>query len=209
MTFGVMTATLRNYYPTYGFDYTFEYNDFYIYQKIMFNLFIATYGVYIFAILIHSLANISLIDKIDPLISFFFGMMFGVGLILSGMCRRTKIINFLTLNENWDPSLIFVMASAVSINLVAFNLILKRKSPLLCTDFSVPTRKDINYGIIIGPALFGIGWGLTGFCPGPALANMALLPQAGIVVVFTAIGQVAMRSLLNSWNAGSLKLHNH
>lgn len=200
MTFGVVTATFRSFYPVYRDDYTFKSEDFSIYQDVIFYFFMTIYAVYIVVIFKNSVSNSSRQDKMDPVFSFIIGMMFGIGLVLSGMCRRSKILRFLTLRDGWDPSLAFVMASAVTINFVAFKIIMKKKSPLICSHFSVPSRKDIDFGIIFGPILFGIGWGLTGFCPGPALANMVILPQAGLMVPLIAIGQVATKALLDRLN---------
>ncbi|MFM1824887.1 MAG: hypothetical protein RI888_474 [Pseudomonadota bacterium] len=107
------------------------------------------------------------------IISLLVGMIFGVGLILAQMTNPSKIIGFLTFGENWDPSLLFVMASAVFISFFAFSLAKKKNKTLLNLDFEIPKRTDIDSFLIVGSALFGIGWGMVGFCPAPAIVSLA------------------------------------
>lgn len=105
-------------------------------------------------------------------VSFFVGFLFAIGLAVAGMTQPQKIIAFLD-PWNWDPSLIFVMAGAVGIHIIAYPIVRRRASPLLTTKWHVPDRKDVTPRLILGSMLFGIGWGLGGFCPGPALASIA------------------------------------
>lgn len=105
-------------------------------------------------------------------VSFFVGFLFSLGLTLSGMTQPQKVIGFLDLHA-WDPSLLFVMLGAVGVHILAYPLIRRRSSPLLDTKWHVPTRKDITPRLVLGSALFGIGWGLGGLCPGPALTSIA------------------------------------
>ncbi len=97
------------------------------------------------------------------------GVLFALGLGISGMTQPTKVIGFLDILGDWDPSLIFVMGGAVGINLVLYRLTMKRPEPLLEDAFVIPSRRHINARLVGGAALFGIGWGLSGYCPGPAL----------------------------------------
>ncbi len=97
------------------------------------------------------------------------GVLFALGLGISGMTQPTKVIGFLDVLGDWDPSLIFVMGGAVSINLLLYRLTMKRARPLLEDAFVIPSRRHINARLVCGAALFGIGWGLSGYCPGPAL----------------------------------------
>jgi len=101
------------------------------------------------------------------------GLIFGAGLAVSGMTQADKVINFLDLTDNWDPSLMFVMVGAIGIHLVLFRLILQRESPLFATRFGVPSRTDIDMRLVGGSAIFGIGWAVGGYCPGPGLVSMA------------------------------------
>lgn len=102
------------------------------------------------------------------------GLLFGLGLGYSQMIDPEKVIGFLDLFGAWDPTLAFVMGGAVAVTLVTFRFILKRPHPILGSKFYVPTRQDIDRPLVIGSALFGIGWGLGGYCPGPAIAALVL-----------------------------------
>lgn len=100
------------------------------------------------------------------------GILFSLGLGLSGMMDPKKVLGFLDVTRTWDPSLAFVMGGALVITVVTFRFILKRKAPVCEQNFALPTAKDITSRLVIGSALFGIGWGLAGLCPGPAIANI-------------------------------------
>jgi len=109
----------------------------------------------------------------SAIISLLVGIIFGVGLIIAEMTNPSKIIGFLTFGENWDPSLLFVMASAVFISSFTFNFIKQNNKTLLNLDFEIPKRTDIDLSLIAGASLFGIGWGVVGFCPAPAIVSLA------------------------------------
>jgi uncharacterized membrane protein YedE/YeeE len=104
----------------------------------------------------------------------FAGLLFGTGLILSGMANPAKVQNFLDLFGTWDPSLAFVMGGAIMVNMPGFWLVQKRTKPLFHDVFHLPTRTDFDTRLVVGAATFGIGWGLGGFCPGPALTALPL-----------------------------------
>lgn len=97
------------------------------------------------------------------------GALFAVGLAISGMTQPSKIVGFLDIAGHWDASLAFVMVGAIAVHFVAYRLIRRRSAPLFDTKFHVPTRKDVEPRLVLGAALFGVGWGLGGFCPGPGL----------------------------------------
>ena len=105
--------------------------------------------------------------------SFLAGIIFALGLGISGMTRPIKVIDFLDFFENWDPSLAFVMIGAIAVYFLANRRRLTMLSPLLAAKFAIPTRSDLDASLIIGAAIFGVGWGLGGFCPGPAIASLA------------------------------------
>jgi uncharacterized membrane protein YedE/YeeE len=107
------------------------------------------------------------------LISLVCGLLFGAGLALAGMTRPQKVLGFLDVAGHWDPSLIFVLGGAVAIATVAFHFILQRRSPLLAPSFDLPTSKSIDSKLVVGALIFGVGWGLSGYCPGPAVAQLA------------------------------------
>ena len=102
------------------------------------------------------------------------GILFGLGLALSGMTDTNKVIGFLDVTGSWDPDLIWVMASAVLVSAGLTPLILRRARPLLAGSFSVPVTSDIDRQLIVGAVIFGCGWGLLGYCPGPAIAALPL-----------------------------------
>lgn len=130
-------------------------------------------------------------ERYDPIVSFVVGGIFGMGLLVSGMCRRTKIRDFLSLGDGWDPSLMFVLLAAVSINFLTFRLILKHsKAPLLGKECQLPKKKTIDWQVIVGPAIFGLGWGISGFCPGPGMVNLFLTTHCGVYIVALAVGQM-------------------
>jgi hypothetical protein len=116
-------------------------------------------------------------EAMQTLLAFLAGLLFGAGLTVSQMIAPPKILDFLDFagiaRGTWDPSLALVMAGALLVTYVGYRLTLLRNSPLLAPSFALPTRKDIDFRLIAGSALFGLGWGMVGFCPGPALAALA------------------------------------
>lgn len=125
------------------------------------------------------------------------GLVFGFGLALSQMTDPAKVIGFLDISGNWDPTLLLVMGGAVLVTLVSFRFILRRAHPVFDTQFHLPTRRDINVRLIGGAALFGIGWGLAGLCPGPAIAAIALgVWQPLVFVAGMALGMLVFRYIL-------------
>jgi uncharacterized membrane protein YedE/YeeE len=122
------------------------------------------------------------------LASFLCGLVFGAGLLISGMTQTGKVLGFLDIFGAWDATLAFVMAGAVAVASIGFALARRRGTPILAAQLSWPTRKDIDAPLVIGAILFGIGWGLVGLCPGPALVNLASLslPVIAFVVAMAA-----------------------
>lgn len=115
------------------------------------------------------------------------GAMFGVGLLLSGMTRPDKVLGFLDVTGRWDPSLAFVMVGAIGVHAIAYRLIRRRPSPLLDTRFHWPPDHGLDRRLLAGAALFGVGWGLAGFCPGPALVAAATGASSALVFVTAMI----------------------
>ena len=111
------------------------------------------------------------------------GALFAVGLALSGMTRPAKVVGFLDLAGDWDASLAFVMMGAIAVHFVAYRVVLRRPAPLFDVRFHLPTRKDIDLRLVLGAALFGVGWGLGGYCPGPGLVSAAAGSLGAIVFV--------------------------
>lgn len=133
----------------------------------------------------------------SALTSFISGIVFALGLGISGMTRPIKIIGFLDFFGNWDASLAFVMIGAIGVYFVAYRLSRTMRSPILSAKFLIPNRSDIDLRLIIGAAVFGAGWGLSGFCPGPAIT--ALASGAAPVVVF--VTAMAAGIYLHGWFA--------
>lgn len=117
-------------------------------------------------------------------LSFFVaGLVFAVGLVVAGMTQPAKIVSFLDFAGNWDPSLAFVMGGAIAVHAVAYRFIMKRQSPLFAPKFLVPNRNDIDVPLVLGSALFGIGWGLGGYCPGPAITSAGAVSSSALLFV--------------------------
>ena len=112
------------------------------------------------------------------------GLLFGIGLILSGMTDPGKVTGFLDLAGKWDPSLALVMAGAIAVSVIPFHLASRRSTALLGGPIRLPTRSDIDRRLVLGSLVFGAGWGLAGYCPGPALAS--LLSGSAKPVIFVA-----------------------
>ena len=115
---------------------------------------------------------------------FLLGVLFAVGLCISGMTQPGKVLAFLDVFGVWDPALMCVMGGAVAVNFVGYRLAMGQPHPLLAARFDVPTRRDVDVQLVGGAALFGLGWGLAGFCPGPAI--VALASGSSDVLVFVA-----------------------
>ena len=111
------------------------------------------------------------------------GFIFGLGLTVSSMTNPAKVIGFLDITDNWDPSLMFVMLGAIAISAPFFYLLRNKTKPLFDLNFEIPTKKNIDKKLILGASIFGIGWGIVGFCPGPAIASLALLKPVSIMFV--------------------------
>lgn len=123
-------------------------------------------------------------ERLQLLFSLIAGTLFGLGLAVSQMVNPAKVIGFLDIAGAWDPTLAFVMGGALAVAVPAFRLTLKRPHPFFATRFSLPTRRDLEPRLVGGAALFGVGWGLAGFCPGPAIT--ALVTGLAPVFVFVA-----------------------
>lgn len=127
------------------------------------------------------------------------GLLFGLGLTISGMVNPGKIIAFLDVAGNWDPSLILVMAAGLSVTVVSFRFILKQDKPLLEEKFYLPTKTAIDTRLVLGAVLFGLGWGLAGLCPGPALVGIVTLNSSVILFVGSMVlGMLIHRGFMSS-----------
>ena len=133
------------------------------------------------------------------LASFVCGLIFGFGLLISGMTQPSKVLGFLDIFGRWDPTLSFVMAAALIISGIGFALLRQRNRPVLAAQHQWPTRTDVDRPLVVGSVLFGIGWGLVGLCPGPALVNLAdLMPSVMVFVLAMAAGMMT-KDLWDRW----------
>lgn len=114
------------------------------------------------------------------------GILLGVGLVLSGMTRPEKVIGFLDVGGAWDPSLAFVMLGAIAVHFVAYRWVRRRKAPLFAEKFGIPSRRDIDVKLLLGAGVFGVGWSMGGYCPGPGIVSLAS-GSAGSVVFVAAM----------------------
>lgn len=117
------------------------------------------------------------------LTSFLVGLLFAAGLGVSGMTQPQKVVGFLDLFGQWNPALAFVMIGAIGFHALFYPIITKRRSPILTDQFHLPTSKDLNARLLLGAALFGAGWGLGGFCPGPGIVSLASGSSSSFVFV--------------------------
>jgi len=128
------------------------------------------------------------------LASFACGLLFGLGLTLSGMTQPAKVLGFLDVLGAWDPTLAFVMASALAVTGIGFALV-RRSQPVLAPQCQWPTRTGLDRNLVAGSLLFGAGWGLVGLCPGPALANLATLSVPVIIFVIAMAAGMMLHDL--------------
>ena len=124
------------------------------------------------------------------------GLVFGIGLIVSGMANPAKVLGFLDLEGEWDPSLACVMGGAVAIGLIAFRLAGRRTVSLLGEPLRMPASSTIDRRLIVGSAVFGIGWGVAGYCPGPALASLATGEFKPLLFVLAMVAGMAVFELV-------------
>ncbi len=119
-------------------------------------------------------------------VAFFAGAVFAVGLVLAGMTQPTKVIGFLDVGGAWDPTLAFVMAGAIAAHIGGLWLTSRRTTPLFASAFVLPKRTDLDAQLLLGAGVFGVGWGLAGYCPGPALVSLGSGADSALVFVVAA-----------------------
>ncbi|GEP03806.1 YeeE/YedE family protein [Methylobacterium oxalidis] len=131
--------------------------------------------------------------------AFTVGLLFGIGLLVSGMANPAKVLAFLDVTGRWDPSLAFVMAGAVAVSAAGYRVARRRGRPVLAPRLEIPTRRDLDPRLLVGAALFGVGWGLVGLCPGPALTILSVVPApAPTFVAAMAVGMLMFRLVPSS-----------
>ncbi len=131
-------------------------------------------------------------------IAFVAGLVFGIGLLLSGMADPAKVLGFLDLAGSWDPSLALVMVGAIAVATIGFAVARRRTTSLLGTPIQLPTKRSIDRRLVVGSTLFGAGWGLAGFCPGPALVALGMGQGKAIVFVVAMLAGMGLFELIES-----------
>lgn len=126
------------------------------------------------------------------------GLVFGVGIVISGMANPAKVLNFFDIFGNWDPSLVLVMASALGVTFIGYRFVLKRPAPKFDRTFHLPARKDIDAPLLVGSALFGIGWGIAGFCPGGAIPALGSGETSPLIFVAAMVAGILAATALRS-----------
>ena len=119
----------------------------------------------------------------NKIVSLLCGIIFGIGLVISEMINPAKVLGFLNIFKEWDPSLAFVMIGALFVSTPMFHLFKNKNKPVFASNFSIPTNKKLDNKLIIGSIFFGAGWGLIGLCPGPAITSIALLNTSSAIFV--------------------------
>lgn len=132
------------------------------------------------------------------LTEFLIGLLFGLGLILSGMSDPGKVLGFLDLAGAWDPSLLFVMGGAIAVSVLAFAFARRRTHAFLGDAMQLPTAADVDRRLVVGSLVFGVGWGLVGFCPGPAVVALGAGHWQALVFTVAMLAGLA----LHQWTAG-------
>ncbi len=135
------------------------------------------------------------------ILTYITGVVFGLGIVISGMANPAKVLNFFDIAGTWDPSLAFVMGGALTVTAIGYRLILGRSAPALDTRFHLPTATLLDARLIGGSAVFGVGWGIAGFCPGGALpalgtGNINVLMFVGAMIVGIVLARVAQARLV-------------
>lgn len=127
---------------------------------------------------------------------FVVGALFALGLLLAGMTRPERVIGFLDVGGSWDPTLAFVMAGAIAVHVLGLRLVQRRRAPLFGPTFHLPARRDIDGRLVLGAGLFGIGWGLAGYCPGPALVSLGAGGTTALIFAGAASAGMVAQHLL-------------
>lgn len=131
------------------------------------------------------------------IIGLFIGILFSIGLGVSGMTDPQKVLGFLDVKGTWDPTLLFVMGSAIPVYFFYYKIIMRRGKPIFDTKRFVPTRKDVDAKLIIGAGIFGIGWGVSGICPGPGIAGIGAMSIGAVVFVVAYLIGFSLESVFD------------
>ncbi|MCL4111677.1 UNVERIFIED_CONTAM: hypothetical protein GTU68_023633 [Idotea baltica] len=137
------------------------------------------------------------------LAAYLIGLIFGLGILISGMANPAKVINFFDVAGTWDPSLAFVMGGALITTFIGYRYVLKQPTPLLDTKFALPTHAAIDTRLVAGSAVFGIGWGISGFCPGGALPALGTGRSEVVYFVLALVAGIYLAKLAQRMQSGT------
>jgi hypothetical protein len=126
------------------------------------------------------------------------GLLFGLGLGISGMTLPAKVVGFLDVLGDWDPSLAFVMLGAIAVYMPLYRMIVGRPAPLFAAGFALPTARDIDARLVVGAAVFGVGWGLAGYCPGPGITALGAGSGPAVIFVLAMLAGMILYRAVNS-----------
>jgi uncharacterized membrane protein YedE/YeeE len=135
------------------------------------------------------------------ILTFLIGILFGTGISMSGMANPAKVINFFDIAGAWDPSLGFVMGGAVVVAFIGYRLVLRRPTPVFELSFDIPQNRQLDARLLTGAGIFGLGWGIAGFCPGGALPALGTLNAEVITFVAALIAGMLVTRVLSDWTA--------
>jgi uncharacterized membrane protein YedE/YeeE len=135
------------------------------------------------------------------ILTFLIGILFGTGISMSGMANPAKVINFFDIAGTWDPSLGFVMGGAVVVAFIGYRLVLRRPTPVFEPSFDIPQNRRLDVRLLTGASIFGVGWGIAGFCPGGALPALGTLNADVVVFVVALIAGMLVTRVLSDWAA--------
>ncbi|WP_431323074.1 DUF6691 family protein [Rhizobium sp. YTU87027] len=135
------------------------------------------------------------------------GVLFGIGLVVSDMVNPARVLAFLDVAGDWDPSLAFVMGGALVPSSAAYAIKRYRQRPAFDTEFHVPTSRSIDASLVVGAVLFGLGWGLVGLCPGPAIASLVTGRWEAVLFAVAMIAGMFVYRIAKSWQTAPLRLH--
>lgn len=215
---GIVIATLRHHFPFFTGDSFLTSWGVNMYEKsgsfeevfysLILGVTILITSVYLFSIYKKEYNNQNSREFSDGLIGYLVGIIFGLGLCVSGMTKRSKVINFLSISSSWDASLLFVLGVSVGINVLTFHFILSRSDnpPFSDKAISLKAGNELDINLLIGPFFFGLGWGISGLCPGPVMVNLFLyLPLLIVFSVFLILGQFIAKLYLKNFNLAAKK----
>jgi len=141
----------------------------------------------------------------NNVVAFASGLLFAAGLAISGMTRPSKVLGFLDFTGNWDPSLVFVMVGAIAVHFVAMRWASGASAPLLADRFQIPPKRDVDASLVAGAALFGVGWGLAGYCPGPAVTSVGALSPITLTFIASMLAGMLLFAALERARASEMQ----